>query len=124
MTPEDIDPCLCTHVIYAFSEMDNNVLTPMEKHDLKDGNQAGKTERIVVIFSYFILKNTKGFFERFNAWKSVNKNLKTLLAVGGWDMGMKDFGSVVKSEKTMKKFAESVVKYLRKHKFDGLDLGK
>jgi hypothetical protein len=65
MTPEDIDPCLCTHVIYAFSEMDNNQLTPMEKHDLKDGNQPG-------------------YFERFNAWKSVNKNLKTLLAVGGW----------------------------------------
>jgi GH18 family chitinase len=65
MTPEDIDPCLCTHVIYAFSEMDNNQLTPMEKHDLKDGSQPG-------------------FFERFNAWKSVNKNLKTLLAVGGW----------------------------------------
>lgn len=36
----------------------------------------------MVFFSlefYFI-----GFFERFNAWKSVNKNLKTLLAVGGW----------------------------------------
>ena len=31
---------------------------------------------------------------------------------------------IVKSEKTMKKFAESAVKYLRKHKFDGLDLGK
>ncbi|CAF3719429.1 unnamed protein product [Adineta steineri] len=103
MTPEDIDPCLCTHVIYAFSEMDNNQLTPMEKHDLKDGSQPG-------------------FFERFNAWKSVNKNLKTLLAVGGWDMGMKDFAGIVKSEKTMKKFAESTVKYLRKHKFDGLDL--
>ena len=42
MTPEDIDPCLCTHVIYAFSEMDNNQLTPMEKHDLKDGNQPGR----------------------------------------------------------------------------------
>jgi hypothetical protein len=42
MTPEDIDPCLCTHVIYAFSEMDNNQLIPMEKHDLKDGNQPGK----------------------------------------------------------------------------------
>lgn len=25
-----------------------------------------------------------GFIERVNAWKSVNKNLKTLLAVGGW----------------------------------------
>jgi hypothetical protein len=31
---------------------------------------------------------------------------------------------IVKSEKTMKKFADSAVKYLRKHKFDGLDLGK
>ncbi|CAF3162533.1 unnamed protein product [Rotaria socialis] len=103
MAPEDIDPCLCTHVIYAFSEMDNNQLMPMEKHDLKDGSQPG-------------------FFERFNAWKSVNKNLKTLLAVGGWDMGMKDFAGIVKSEKTMKKFAESAIKYLRKHKFDGLDL--
>ncbi len=37
---------------------------------------------------------------------------------------MKDFAGIVKSEKTMKKFAESSVKYLRKHKFDGLDLGK
>jgi hypothetical protein len=42
MTPEDIDPCLCTHVIYAFSEMENNQLIPMEKHDLKDGSQAGR----------------------------------------------------------------------------------
>ncbi|CAF0808613.1 unnamed protein product [Rotaria sordida] len=103
MTPEDIDPCLCTHIIYAFSEMENNLLIPTEKHDLKDNNQAG-------------------FFERFNAWKSVNKNIKTLLAVGGWDMGMKDFAGIVKSEKTMKSFAESSIKYLRKHKFDGLDL--
>lgn len=37
---------------------------------------------------------------------------------------MKDFAGIVKSDKTMKKFAESAVKYLRKHKFDGLDLGK
>ncbi|CAF2639784.1 unnamed protein product [Rotaria sp. Silwood2] len=103
MTPEDIDPCLCTHIIYAFSEMENNQLIPTEKHDLKDNNQAG-------------------FFDRFNAWKSVNKNIKTLLAVGGWDMGMKDFAGIVKSEKTMKSFAESSIKYLRKHKFDGLDL--
>lgn len=35
---------------------------------------------------------------------------------------MKDFAGIVKSEKTMKKFAESAAKYLRKHKFDGLDL--
>jgi len=44
MTPEDIDPCLCTHVIYAFSEMENNLLIPTEKHDLKDGSQPGRSE--------------------------------------------------------------------------------
>ena len=42
MTPEDIDPCLCTHVIYAFSEMENNQLIPTEKHDLKDDKQPGR----------------------------------------------------------------------------------
>lgn len=38
----------------------------------------------------FVLDCT-GYFERFNAWKSVNKNLKTLLAVGGW-VGENFFG--------------------------------
>ncbi len=52
MTPEDIDPCLCTHVIYAFSEMDNNQLTPMEKHDLKDGSQSGKYKNKFFKFSF------------------------------------------------------------------------
>lgn len=61
MTPEDIDPCLCTHVIYAFSEMDNNQLTPMEKHDLKDGSQPGKSLflRRVLRFSFVLLKDLK-----------------------------------------------------------------
>jgi hypothetical protein len=49
MTPEDIDPCLCTHVIYAFSEMENNLLIPTEKYDLKDNNQAGREKEIKVL---------------------------------------------------------------------------
>ena len=51
MTPEDIDPCLCTHVIYAFSEMENNLLIPTEKHDLKDNNRPGREYRWVVLFN-------------------------------------------------------------------------
>ena len=69
MTPEDIDPCLCTHVIYAFSEMENNLLIPTEKHDLKD-------------------KNQPGFFERFNAWKSVNKRFKNFTCC--WWLGKRE----------------------------------
>jgi len=54
MTPEDIDPCLCTHVIYAFSEMENNLLIPTEKHDLKDNNQPGRREILILIYIYIL----------------------------------------------------------------------
>ncbi|CAF1127559.1 unnamed protein product, partial [Didymodactylos carnosus] len=105
MIPEDIDPCLCTHIIYAFSEMDKNQLTPTEKYDTDDKEN-----------------ELPGFFERFNQWKEVNKHLRTLLAVGGWEMGMKDFSAMVKQDKNIKKFVDTTIKYLRHHKFDGLDL--
>lgn len=65
MIPEHMDPCLCTHLIYAFSEMKDNKLTPMEKYDQADGDK-------------------DGFFIRMNNLKQKNPKLKTLLAVGGW----------------------------------------
>jgi chitinase len=63
--PDHIDPCLCTHIIYSFSEMKDFKLFPMEKYDQTD-------------------KGQPGFFERFNDVKQKNPKLKTLLAVGGW----------------------------------------
>lgn len=32
--PENIDPFLCTHIIYAFAKITNNELTPYEWNDL------------------------------------------------------------------------------------------
>ncbi len=63
--PEHVDPCLCTHIIYSFSEMKDHKLYPMEKYDHADGDKPG-------------------FFERFNNLKFKNPKLKTLIAVGGW----------------------------------------
>lgn len=103
MTPEHVDPCLCTHIIYAFSEMKDNKLDPMEKYDHVDGDKPG-------------------FFERINNLKQKNPKLRTLLAVGGWEMGMGDFTGMAKDEKNMKKFVTTTVEYLRKWNFDGLDL--
>jgi chitinase len=103
MIPEHMDPCLCTHIIYAFSEMKDNKLVPMEKVDHEDGDKGG-------------------FFERINNLKKQNPKLRTLLAVGGWDMGMAAFSAMVKDEKNIKKFVDSSIEYLRKWNFDGLDL--
>ena len=103
--PEHVDPCLCTHIIYSFSEMKDNKLYPMEKYDHKDPTG-----------------DNPGFFERFNNLKLKNPSLKTLIAVGGWDMGMGAFSTMAKNEKSMKKFVTSTVDYLKKWKFDGLDL--
>lgn len=65
MTPEHIDPCLCTHLIYAFSGMRDHKLYPMDKLDHSD-------------------EGRPGFFERMNNLKQKNPKLRTLLAVGGW----------------------------------------
>lgn len=103
MIPEHMDPCLCTHIIYGFSIMKDNKLYPMEKYDHADGDKPG-------------------FFERINKLKEKNPKLKTLLAVGGWAMGMADFTNMVKTDAKIKEFVQDSVKYLRKWKFDGLDL--
>ena len=31
--PENVDPCLCTHIIYAFAGMTNNQITTIEWND-------------------------------------------------------------------------------------------
>ncbi|XP_049986919.1 acidic mammalian chitinase-like [Alexandromys fortis] len=61
-TPDDIDPCLCTHLIYAFAGMQNNEITTIEWNDVE-------------------------FYKAFNGLKNRNSKLKTLLAIGGWNFG-------------------------------------
>ena len=59
--PENIDPDLCTHLVYAFAKIDRrNKLAMYEWNDDK-------------------------LYPRFNALKKKNAGLRTLLAVGGWN---------------------------------------
>lgn len=61
--PEDIIPDLCTHLIFAFGWLKKGKLSSFESNDeTKDG----KT----------------GLYERIQALKKANPNLKTLLAIG------------------------------------------
>ncbi|XP_071105821.1 chitinase-3-like protein 1 [Haliotis cracherodii] len=102
-TPENVNPNLCTHYVYAFATLLGNRIKAFEWNDL---STAWK----------------RGMFERFMALKNINPSMKTLLAVGGWNLRSMPFHEMSHTPSGRKEFADSVVKFVRDNNFDGVDV--
>ena len=60
-------------------------------------------------------------YSRILALKKSN-DIKVLLAVGGWNFGSADFSDLVQNKRLRREFIQQSTKFLRDHRFDGLDL--
>jgi len=113
--PEDIDPTLCTHIIYAFARMEGNRLHPYENNDDAPGNAD---------MGNGCLQNNadKGLYQRVVDLKMQNSELKVLLAVGGWSFGTENMTKMLATPENRAEFISTSITYLRDRNFDGLDL--
>ncbi|XP_052068560.1 acidic mammalian chitinase-like [Mytilus californianus] len=95
--PSDIDPYLCTHIIYAFGKLNGNLVQKLEYNDYE-------------------------LYSQLNDLKRQNPSLKTLLALGGWTAGSVVYSQMVSTQGSRAEFISSAIQYLRKYNFDGLDI--
>ncbi|XP_041364304.1 acidic mammalian chitinase-like [Gigantopelta aegis] len=100
-TPADVDPFLCTHIIFAFAKFrsDGRILPQEPGPDEQE-------------YGYRALANLK----------QQNRNLRLLLAFGGWNFGSRKFSNMAASSRARARFVHSAVLFLRKYGFDGLDI--
>ena len=97
--PEDIDPSICTHVVYGFAVLDSNNLV-IKPHD-----------------SWADLDNE--FYKKVTSLKRYG--IKVTIAIGGWNdsLGGK-FSRLVNDPAARAKFVKHVVEFVESHGFDGL----
>ncbi|XP_058458220.1 acidic mammalian chitinase-like [Malaya genurostris] len=98
---EDIDPWLCTHVIYSFLGIN------------EDGS-------IAILDSG--LDIDMGNLKKFTELKNTNSNLKTLAAIGGYSVGSETFSRVAANPDLRWRFAENARDFCFQYGFDGIDM--
>ncbi|NIK78019.1 chitinase [Paenibacillus castaneae] len=119
--PTDIDVSQVTHINYAFSDLCwkkygtgpaacTNEKIPLQSGYVYDGE-------MVIGDPEFDLSN----FSAFATIKQNNPHLQLMISVGGWSWS-KNFSNMAATEETRRMFANSVVKFLREYKLDGIDI--
>ena len=97
-TPDKIDASKLTHINYAFANIGSDLRITMGYPDRDPSN-----------------------FAMLNQLKEKYPHIKTIIAVGGWSWSGR-FSDVALTETSRNIFADSVVDFIVKHGFDGVDI--
>ncbi len=97
-TPKDINADQLTHINYAFANIGSDLKIELGFPDVDEKN-----------------------IYQLNELKKVNPKLKTLISVGGWIWSGK-FSDAALTEESRTAFADSVIDFIVKYQFDGVDI--
>ncbi|XP_077490103.1 uncharacterized protein LOC144101001 [Amblyomma americanum] len=103
--PEDIDPKVCTHIMYAFATLDSATLLISMADPWADEDME--------------------LYKRVTSLKAANRRLKVLLSLGGAvdsDGPDKKYSRLAANATARRNFARHAASFLLKHRFDGLDV--
>lgn len=96
--PEKIDANKLTHINYAFANIGSDLTVELGYPDIDEEN-----------------------IRQLNQLKKINPKLKTIIAVGGWSWSGR-FSDVALTQGFREKFADSLVDFIVRYNFDGVDI--
>ena len=102
----NIDGNLCTHLIYSFAGLDDTTWTIKSLDtwlDLEDGGGLNGYQKAVALRTEY-------------------PHLKIMIAIGGWNEGSEKYSQMAEDAQRRSTFVTSVVVFLRKFGFEGLDM--
>ncbi|KAI1383236.1 glycoside hydrolase family 18 protein [Hypoxylon trugodes] len=113
--PQELPVSELTHILYAFADID-------EDGTVKSSDPVIDLQKRYPDDSKLnVTRNAYGAVKQLFLHKKYNRNLKTILSIGGWNYSPK-FVTVAASDATRFKFATTAVKLVTDWGFDGIDI--
>ncbi|KAL0278401.1 UNVERIFIED_CONTAM: hypothetical protein PYX00_000231 [Menopon gallinae] len=102
---ENIDPTLCTHLVFAFVGLN------------RDG-----TVKIIDRWNDIGDEWKEGAYKKLQKLRAGNPKLKIMCGIGGWNEGSETYSHVVNNPQLRAVMVNSIYDFAVKYKFDGFDL--